>query len=116
MDPVFCERYGLRSARTGRIDLRVGTTSTDQLGELRMSHRQGPEQEAPVEHIRISFDCDTQLVRTPLQFLRQNGVPVSFYCSGAEAFERRQLFAAGAVFVVSRHLVRKRVVPREGRG
>ena len=42
----------LRGARAGRVDLGVRAARADQLGELRVTHRQHPEQEAAVELVR----------------------------------------------------------------
>ena len=48
-DPVLGERDGLCGARAGRVHLGVRAPRPDDLGELRVSHRQDPEQEPPVE-------------------------------------------------------------------
>ena len=42
-DPIFGERGRLSGARARGIDLRVRPACADDLGELRMAHRQAPE-------------------------------------------------------------------------
>ena len=66
-DPVLRQCHGLRGARAGGVDLRVGTAGADEFGKLRMSHGQNSEQEAPVEDIRLFFDGGAQLLDTPVQ-------------------------------------------------
>ena len=48
-DPVLGERDRLGGARARRVDLRVRPARADELGELRVAHRQHAEQEAAVE-------------------------------------------------------------------
>ena len=50
----------------------VGTAGADEFGELRMSHGQYSEQEAPVEDIRLFFDGGAQLVDVPLDLLNND--------------------------------------------
>ena len=61
-DPVFGDGNALGRAGAGGVDLGVGATSADVLGELAMTHGQEYEEEAPVEEIRLMF-----------QFLAQGG-------------------------------------------
>ena len=61
-DPVFGDGNALGRAGAGGVDLGVGATSADVLGELAMTHGQNTKEEAPVEEIRLMF-----------QFLAQGG-------------------------------------------
>src|SRR5208283_4169222 len=56
VDPVLCQRYCLRSTRTGRVDLGVRTAGSDEFGKLGMSHGQDSKQKAPVEYVRFFLD------------------------------------------------------------
>src|SRR5579864_3955290 len=53
LDPVLCQRHSLRGARASRVQLRVRAAGSNELGELRVSHRQGPQQESPVENVWV---------------------------------------------------------------
>ena len=113
-DPVLGQRHRLRGARARRVDLRVRPARADDLGELRVAHRQAPEQEAPVEHVRLGLE----------------GVRAARGCAGrppaaaglvvahprAHRLQRAQLFAAAAVDVVALELVGEVVQAGEGGG
>ena len=90
----------------------VGTARADEFGELRMSHGQDPEQEAPVEDVRFFVDGGAQLVDAPLYFLHKSGITIPFDRAGEQAFEHGQLLAAFVVGVVARHLIGEGVVTR----
>ena len=69
VDPVLRQPHRLCGGRAGRVDLGVGTASTDQFGELRMPHGQGSEQEPALEHIWLFLNGGAQLGDAPLDFL-----------------------------------------------
>ena len=76
-DPVLRQRNALGGGRASCVDLRVGTAGADEFGELRMSHRQDPEQEAPVEDVRLPLDCDAQLRDATVQLLPKTGITIA---------------------------------------
>ena len=55
-NPVLGHAQGLRRTGTGRIYLSVRAARTDELGELRVPHRQAAEHEPPVERERLGFE------------------------------------------------------------
>ncbi len=61
-DPVLGQRQRLGGAGARRVELGVGASSADQLGELRVAHGQHAEQEAPVELERLTLHLRYQLV------------------------------------------------------
>ena len=87
-DPVLGERGRLGGARARGIDLRVRPARADDLGELRMAHRQAPEYEAPVEHVRVGLDGVAQLVDAPVSLRRGRFVAAH---PGAHRLQRGQL-------------------------
>src|SRR5208283_677016 len=76
VDPVLRQRDTLCGARTGSVDLSVGTASADEFGELRMSHGQDSEQKAPVEDVWFLVDGGAQFVDALLDLLNQTGVSI----------------------------------------
>ena len=112
-DPVLGDRDGLRRARAGGVDLGVRAAGTDDLGELRVAHRQDPEEEPTVELERV-------LVKLTLEF-GDEGVDLGADRLapgevGADTLQGQQVFPAGPVFGVVAHLVDEVVVARERRG
>ncbi|OPZ52609.1 MAG: hypothetical protein BWY91_02247 [bacterium ADurb.BinA028] len=112
-DPVLGDRDGLGGAGTGRVDLRVRAAGADDLSELRVPHRQHPEEEPAVEVERV-------LVELTLE-LRDEGVDLgadrlAAIEVGPDAFEGEQVLAAGAVLAVVADLVDEVVVAGERRG
>ena len=105
MDPVLGQRHRLCGARAGRVDLGVGTTRADEFSELRMSHRQGTEQETTVEDIRLFLDGVAQLVDAPLNLLPQDRMAIHLGRTHAQALQHGQLLALAAVRVIARHFV-----------
>ena len=65
-DPVLGQRDGLRRARARRVDLGVRPPRPDQLGELRVPHRQDTEQEATVERVAVLIEGELQVVDAPV--------------------------------------------------
>ena len=55
-DPVLGERDRLRGARAGGVDLGVRPARPDQLGELRVAHREDAEEEPAVEGVRLLLE------------------------------------------------------------
>ena len=104
-DPVFGQRDCLRGAGAGGVDLRVGTARADEFGKLRMSHRQGSEQEAAVEDVGLLLDGVAQVFGAPFDFLFENGVAVRFGASREQILQQAQLLAAGVIGVIATHFI-----------
>ena len=92
----------------------VGTAGADEFRELRMSHGQDSQQEAPVEDIRFFVDGGAQFVDVPVYLLYQTGMTIRPDHASEQAFEHGQLLAAFVVRVIARHLIGERVVSGEG--
>src|SRR5208283_3730474 len=101
-DPVFYQPYGLCGSCASCVDLRVGTAGANEFGELRMSHRQDSEQEAPVEDIGIFLDSGAQLLDATVQFRSKAGMTISHRLD-AQALQYTQLVATGMVHEIARH-------------
>ena len=112
-NPVLRQRNRLRRGRAGGVDLRVGTARADVLGELRVPHRQSPEEEAPVEDIWLcsiavrnsSMRCATSWPSAECPF----ALCALHFSSIANSC------AARAIGVIARHDLGKGVVARERR-
>ena len=50
-DPVLGEAHGKTHRAAGRVDLSVRAARADELGELRVPHREDPEEEAAIEGV-----------------------------------------------------------------
>jgi len=61
-DPVLRQGDALRGAGARRVDVRVRAARADELGELRVPHRQDLEDEAAVEGVAVLLDGRLQLV------------------------------------------------------
>ena len=55
-DPVLGEARGNPIERAGRVDLGVRAARADELGELRVPHREDPEEEAAVEDVGLLLE------------------------------------------------------------
>jgi len=99
-DPVLRQRHGLRGARTGGIDLRVGATGSYEFSKLRMAHGKSSEKEPPVENIGLFFNRGAQLFDAAIQFLQKVRVAIRFDHSREQALQSCQLLAAGMVRVI----------------
>ena len=55
-DPVLGEARGKPHRAAGRVDLRVRAARADQLGELRVPHREDPEEEAAIEGVVLLLE------------------------------------------------------------
>ena len=115
-DPVFRQRHGLRRAGASTIDLGVRSARTDLFGELRVAHRQNPEQEAPVEVVfgladeRLEFGyASVDLVDSAATAVALMGQPFT------QAFETLQLLTMSAFDIVVIELLAKGVVTGECR-
>ena len=71
-NPVFRQTQRLAAASTGRIDLGVGTTGDDHLGELRVPESQDLEEEAPIEDVGIFIDPRLEVLDLAFDFLSQS--------------------------------------------
>ena len=97
--------------------MRVGAARTDELGELRMTHRQDPEDKPSIEGIIQLLDLLVQLDLAAFQLVLQLGL------SGrAERFHQVDgildffyLFFQDAVLIEAVRFVGHAVQPREGR-
>ncbi len=70
-DPVLRQADGMTGGCARGVDLRVGSAGADELGELRMSHRQGLEQEAAIEDVRVLLNLRAQILDLADDFLSQ---------------------------------------------
>ena len=109
---------GLRRARARGVDLRVRPARADQLGELRVAHREHPEQEAAVERVGAPprsaarrRGCGARPRRAPRRRCRSwSSMRV------AQRLERGQALAAHVVGRLASDLVGHLLEAREGRG
>ena len=86
-DPVLRHRNRLRGARAGGVDLRVGTAGADELGKLRVSHRQHSEQKTPVEDVGLFLDGGAQFRDAAVDLLRQSGMTIAFGRASAQTLQ-----------------------------
>ena len=115
-DPVLGQADRLRRARARGVDLGVRSARTDQLGELRVPHRQDAEQEAPVERVSGLLQGELQVVDPPVDLGQHGCLPVGFGDLGPHCRQRVQLLAARCVEPEAGQLVGEIVVAGEGRG
>ena len=111
-DPVLGQRHRLRRARARGVDLGVGAARADDLGELRVAHRQAPEQEPPVEGERLGVEQVAQLADAPVDLGRGRLVAAH---PGPHRLQGEQLLATAPVGVVPsgpRRRRRSRGTPR----
>ena len=101
-DPVLRYRDGLSGAGAGGVDLRVRPPGTDDLGELRVPHGQDAEQEATIEHVRVSLDLGSQRGDPSVELGGRGGGTGSVGArqAGAHRLEGGELLSAGLVGVV----------------
>ena len=98
-NPVLGHPHGLGCAGAGRVDLRVGPACADQLGKLRMAHRQRPEEETPIEHVRFTLDGGCEWMDAVID-LGEGVRARRFRHPRAQRFELLQLLTAGTVALV----------------
>ncbi len=112
-DPVARDPHRLRAARTGSVGGGVRSPCADVLGELGVPHGEDPEQEPPVEMIRLLldllFECRDAPVELPRERLPGAG-------ARTQGFQFRQPGAPLAVLVEVGHDLRVGVVTRERGG
>ena len=105
-DPVLGERDRLRRARTRGVDLGVRAARADQLGKLRVTHREDPEDEPAVEGIGVLLELVLQVVDAPLDLVEDDGIgAVVVEHPRAQRLQRGQALAAHVVGRVPRDLV-----------
>ena len=112
-DPVARDPQGLSAARTGPVGRRVRSPRPDVLGELGMPHGEDPEQEAPVEMIRLLLDLLLERRDAPFEF---PGERFPGPARGAQVFEFREPPAPFAVLVETGHDFGVGIVSRERGG
>ncbi len=112
-DPVLGEGDRLRRARARRVDLRVRAAGADELGELRVPHREDAEQEAPVERVLVLGELEPQVVDPALDLDARDRVALRD--AREDLLELAQLLAPGAVAPEPVELVGELVVARERR-
>ena len=109
-DPVLGDRERLRRRGAGRVDLRVRPARADDLGKLRVAHRQRAEQEAAVELVRVRLELVAQLRDQRIDLGARGGVRPH---PGAQPLERQKLLAARAILRVGLQLLGEAVAARE---
>ncbi len=113
-DPVLGQRDCLRGARAGGVDLRVRPARPDQLGQLRVAHREDPEEEPAVERVSLVLELASEVMNAPLDLIEYDGIgAVVVEHPGAQRFERGHALAAHVIRGVPRHLVRHLLQARE---
>ena len=112
-DPVLGQRQCLGGARARRVDLGVRAPGPDDLGELRVTHGQAPEEEPSVERERLGLQQATQL-GDPTVGLGAGGL-VALH-RAPDRFQGQELLAPPTVGVVAPEVVGERGVAREGGG
>jgi hypothetical protein len=75
-DPVLGDRHGLGRAGAGGVDLGVRPAGADELGELRVAHRQGAEDEPAVEGEGFDLEQVTQVGDPPVDLGSGGSAPV----------------------------------------
>ena len=116
-DPVLGDRDGLRRAGARGVHLRVGPARADQLGELRVPHRQDAEQEAAVERVRLVLELALHVVDAALDLGEDDGVgAVVVEHARAQRLERVEALSPHVVDRVASDLVGHLLEAREGRG
>ena len=93
-DPVLGQSHRLGGARARGVDLRVRPAGADDLGELRVPHRQGAEQEPAVEDEPLGVDQVAQL-GDPAVDLDHGGLVAAH--PRPDGLEGQQLLAAALV-------------------
>ncbi len=78
-DPILRHGHRLRRAGAGGVDLRVRAPRADQLGELRVSHRERPEEKTPVEEIRLAGHGPVQFGDAPVEFPRHDRLAIRIF-------------------------------------
>ena len=112
-DPVLGQRYRLGGARAGGVDLRVGAAGADQLGELRVPHRQTAEDEAAVVLEALDLQQVAQF-RDPPIHLGGRRFRAGHPCP--HGFQGKDLLAPATVGHVLLDVGGEFPVPGEGRG
>ncbi|OPZ54559.1 MAG: hypothetical protein BWY91_01614 [bacterium ADurb.BinA028] len=112
-DPVLGDRDGLGGAGAGSVDLRVGAAGADDLGELRVPHRQHPKEEPAVEVERVLVDLALELGDERVD-LGADRLAAGQH--GPHAFKGQQVLAASAVLRVVADLLDEVVIAGERRG
>ncbi len=111
-DPVLGDRHRLRRAGARGVELRVGPARADQLGELRMAHREDAEEEAAVELVGVLLELEPHVVDAALDLRPRDLVALGH--PGENLLELRELLPAAAVGPEPVELVGELVVAREG--
>ena len=115
-DPVLGERDRLRGARARGVDLGVGAAGPDQLGELRVPHREHTEQEPAVEQVRVHLELVLHVVNATVDLRHGTAGRVGLGHAGTHGLQLVELQPAGSVLLVAAHLVGELLEPGEGAG
>ena len=116
-DPVLGERDRLRGARAGGVDLRVRPPRPDQLGELRVAHREDAEEEPAVEGVRLLLERALEVVNAPLDLVEHHRIgAVVVEHPRPQRLERGEALAAHVIRGVARDLVGHLLEAGERRG
>ena len=116
-DPVFRQCHGLSGAGARAVDLGIRPARADLLGELRVTHREDAEQEAPVEVEAGLSDQALDFSDAPVDFLDGGTIAVAKVGEPLpQAFEAFELFEMAALLVVAVEFFTERIVAGECRG
>ena len=86
-DPVLGDGDGLGGAGARRVDLRVRAAGADQVGELRVAHRQDAEKEAAVEAVRIVIDQLAEVVKPPVDLVESHRGSIDLDQTDTDGFQ-----------------------------
>ncbi len=111
-DPILGQRHSLGRAGTGGVDVGVGPTGADVLGELAVAHSQNAEDEAAVELIGLALELLPHLADAAVDLLQRGRVT----SIAAQVLQQGQLAEAVLPGVVAGELLSKAVAARKRAG
>ena len=115
LDPVLGHSDRLRGARTGSVHLGVRTAGADDVGELRVTHRQDAEEEPTVELVRVCGEFVLDVADAAVDLGERSVGCVGLADPGADGTQLVELETAGVVALEPADLVDQLVEARERR-
>ena len=110
-NPVLGERHRLRRRGARGVDLGVRTAGPDDLGELRVTHREHAEQEPAIEAVRVRLHLGAEVGDQAIDLGRGR---LGALHAGPHPFEGEQVLTACAVGHVGLDVLGEAVVAGEG--